>query len=55
MGKLNQEFRYNRAFDFITLLALILFLTFFTKSIMTIMGAFETEVFTNTMAELTSL
>ena len=55
MGKLNQEFRYNRAFDFITLLVFILFLALFAKSIITIMGAFETEVFTNTMAELSSL
>jgi hypothetical protein len=52
MGKLNQDFRYHRAFDFITLIVFILFLAFFAKSIITIMGAFETEVYTNTMAEL---
>ena len=54
MGKLNQDFRYHRVFDFITLIVFILFLAFFAKSIITIMGAFETEVYTNTMAELGS-
>lgn len=54
MGKLNQDFRYHRAFDFITLIVFILFLAFFTKSIITIMGAVETEVFTNTLAELSN-
>jgi ABC-type multidrug transport system permease subunit len=52
MGKLNQDFRYHRAFDFITLIVFILFLAFFAKSIITIIGAFGTEVYTNTMAEL---
>lgn len=52
MGKLNQDFRYNRAFDLITLLVFIVFLAFFVKSIIAIMGAFETEVYSNTLANL---
>ncbi|WP_165764732.1 hypothetical protein [Winogradskyella aurantia] len=52
MGKLNQDFHYHRAFDFIALLVFLLFLAFFAKSIITVMGAFETEVYSNTIAQL---
>jgi len=52
MGKFNQDFRHHRAFDFITLLVFLLFLTLFVKSIMEILGAFETEVYSKTVAEL---
>ena len=55
MGKLNQDFRYHRAFDFITFLVFLLFLALFVKSIMEILGAFETEVYSNTVAELSRL
>jgi hypothetical protein len=54
MGKLNQDFRHSRLFDFIALALFILFLSFFAKSIVSIMGAFETETYTNTMAQITS-
>ena len=52
MGKLNQNFRYNKSFDAITLLVFIVFLALFAKSIIMVMGAFETELYTNTIAEL---
>ncbi|WP_439151037.1 hypothetical protein [Winogradskyella sp.] len=52
MGKLNQDFRYNRAFDLITLIAFIIFLVFFAQSVIAVMGAFETEVYSNTIADL---
>jgi hypothetical protein len=52
MGKINQDFRYHRAFDFIVFIVFILFLALFSKSIITLVGAFEAEVYTNTLAEL---
>ncbi len=55
MGKLNQDFRYNRAFDIITLLVFIIFLALFAQSIITVMGAFETEVYSNTVADLSRM
>lgn len=55
MGKLNQDFRYHKAFDFVTLLVFLLFLALFVKSVMAIMGFFETEVYSNTVAELSRM
>lgn len=52
MGKLNKDFSYHRAFDIAALLVFVLFLALFAKSIVTVVGAFETEVYTNTIAEL---
>jgi uncharacterized membrane protein len=52
MGKLNQDFRYHRAFDILTFVAFIVFLALFAQSIITVMGAFETEVYSNTLADL---
>ncbi|MCA0131448.1 hypothetical protein [Winogradskyella alexanderae] len=54
MKKLNQDFRYSRFFDFITLLAIVLFLAFFAQSIISVMGAFATETYTNTMGQMAS-
>lgn len=52
MGKFNQDFKHHRAFDVLTLFAFIIFLALFTQSIITVMEAFETEVYSNTIAEL---
>lgn len=54
MGKLNRDFKYHRAFNFIMFLAFIVFVTLFTKSIITVTNtnAFETEIYTTTVAEL---
>ena len=52
MGKFNQDFRHHRAFDILTLFAFIIFLALFTESIIIVMEAFETEVYTNIVAEL---
>lgn len=55
MGKLNRDFRYHRAFDVITLLVFIVFLALFAQSIIMVMGAFETEVYSNTIADLSRM
>lgn len=52
MGKLNQDFQHHRAFDILTLFVFILFLALFTESIIIVIEAFETEVYTNILAEL---
>ncbi|MBO3117969.1 hypothetical protein J4050_14525 [Winogradskyella sp. DF17] len=54
MGKLNQDFRHRRLFDFIALIVFVLFLAFFANSILSVMGAFEMEAYTNTMAQVAS-
>lgn len=52
MGKVNQGFRYHRAFDILTFVAFIVFLALFVQTIITVMGALETEVYSNTLADL---
>lgn len=52
MGKLNKDFKQHRAFDILTLLVFIICLALFAQSIVTVMEAFETEVYSNTIAEL---
>lgn len=55
MGKFNKDFRLHRAFDILTLFAFIIFFAFFTKSIIIVMEAFETEVYSNTIAEISRM
>ena len=55
MGKLNRNFRHHRAFDIITLLVFIIFLALFAQSIIMVMGAFESEVYSNTIADLSRM
>jgi len=55
MGKLNRDFRHHRAFDVLTLFAFIIFLALFTQSIIMVMEAFETEVYSNTIADLSRM
>jgi hypothetical protein len=52
MGRLNQDFRYYRAFSIISISAIILFLALFAQSMLTVVEVFETGVYTNTIAEL---
>jgi hypothetical protein len=52
MGKLNKDFSYHRAFDFIALLVFILFIALFTNSMLGIIGAFENEVYNQAVAQL---
>ena len=55
MGRFKQDFRYYRAFSILTLFAIILFLALFAQSILTIVEAFETEIYTNTVADLSQI
>jgi hypothetical protein len=55
MGKLNRDFRQHRVFDIIALLVFIIFLALFAQSFIMIMGAFESEVYSNTIADLSRM
>ena len=55
MKKFKRDFQYDRAFDIITLAVLIIFVAFFAQSMITVMGAFESEVYSNTIAELSRM
>lgn len=55
MGRLNQDFRYYRAFSIISIAAIIIFLALFTQSMFTVVEAFETGIYTDTIAELSSI
>ena len=55
MGKFNQDFKHHRAFDTLTLLAFIIFLALFAQSIIMILGAFESEVYSDTIANLSRM
>ena len=55
MGKLNQDFRYHRAFNLIASLVFVVFLALFVQAIITVIGIFETEVYTNTIANLSPI
>ncbi len=55
MGKLNQNFRYHRVFNIIGLIVFVLFLALFVQTIITSISAFETGVYTNTIADLSQI
>jgi hypothetical protein len=55
MGKLNQDFRYHRAFNIIALIVFILFLALFVQTIVTVISTFETGIYTNTIADLSQV
>ena len=55
MGIFKQDFRYYRAFSILTLLAIIIFLALFAKSMITVVEAFETGIYTNTVADLSQI
>lgn len=52
MGKLNEGFKYDTIFNVITLLVLIIFLALFVQSIITVIGVFETDFYSDTIADL---
>jgi len=56
MGTLNQDFQYPKIVHFVVALVFVLFLALFAMSVVTIMGAFETDMYTNnTMASIQGL
>lgn len=55
MGKLNQDFRYYRTLNIIASLAFFVFLALFVQTIITVIGAFDTEIYTRTVADLSQI
>lgn len=55
MKKLSQDFNARRVFDVLSLLAFVICLGLFVKSIIAIMSAFESQVYTNAIAELVAI
>ena len=55
MTGFNKDFPYYRAFSILTLTAIILFLALFAQSMLTVVEAFETGIYTNTVADLSQI
>jgi hypothetical protein len=55
MESTNHSFAENRIIDAVTVLAVVLFLIFFIKSVVTLLGIFQDEVYNNAVAQLSSL
>ncbi len=55
MEPINRSFTENRIIDAITVVAVVLFLIFFIKSVVTLLGIFQDEVYYNAVAQLTSV
>ena len=55
MGRLNQDFRYYRAFSIISISIIVIFLALFAQSMLTVVEVFDTGVYTNTIADLSQI
>jgi hypothetical protein len=55
MGKLNQEFGYYGTLNIIASLVFLVFLALFVQTIITVIGAFDTEIYTRTIADLSQI
>ncbi|SDR80246.1 hypothetical protein SAMN04515667_0708 [Formosa sp. Hel1_31_208] len=55
MATKNKKFQFLRALDVTTFFLLILFVAFFVKTIMAVVNGFQSEVYTNVVAGLSSL
>ena len=55
MEPINRSFTENRIIDAITVVAVVLFLIFFIKSVVMLLAAFQEQVYYNTVAQLSSM
>ena len=55
MESIKHSFIENRIVDAITVVAIVLFLMFFIKSVVMLLGAFQDEMYYNTVAQLSSI
>ena len=55
MESIKHSFIENRIVDAITVVAIVLFLIFFIKSLVILLGVFQEEIYYNTVAQLSSI
>lgn len=55
MESINRSFKENRVIDVITVIAVVLFLIFFIKSVVMLLDAFQDQVYYNSVAQLSSI
>lgn len=55
MEPINRSFTENRIIDAITVVAVVLFLIFFIKSVIMLLDAFQDQMYYNAVAQLSSV